>query len=249
MITRFLILGLTFLFYQMTAAQDNDFKTEHMKNERVKTAYKEKKGLVDTLFLGQRIKTPYLFIRAFKQEKVLEVWAVEKGSSRCSLVKTYEFCASSGQVGPKRKQGDFQIPEGVYYIDRFNAWSNYYLSLGINYPNKSDKLKSKASNLGGDIFIHGDCVTIGCIPITDDLIKEVYIMAVEAKNNGQEKIPVHIYPARLSMNNYRDLSKEFDYDKDRLDLWKNLKEIYEEFEMKRQMPNIGIADDGRYVIN
>jgi murein L,D-transpeptidase YafK len=96
-------------------------------------------------------------------------------------IKTYTVCATSGLIGPKRMQGDLQIPEGFYYIDRFNPYSNFYLSLGINYPNTSDRILGDKNNLGGDIFIHGDCVTIGCLPITDSEIKELYIFCVEAK--------------------------------------------------------------------
>lgn len=82
-----------------------------------------------------------------------------------------------------------QVPECFYNIEIFNPASSYYLSLGINYPNLSDKIKGEKSKLGGDIFIHGSTVTIGCILITDDKIKEVYIYSIYAKENGQNKIP------------------------------------------------------------
>src|SRR5690606_11025729 len=103
-----------------------------------------------------------------------------KNGEKFTLVKTYPVCSSSGLPGPKRKKGDRQTPEGFYHIDRFNPQSAFHLSLGINYPNSSDKILGH-SDPGGDIFIHGSCVTIGCVPLTDDLIKEVYVLAVEAK--------------------------------------------------------------------
>ncbi len=140
----------------------------------------------------------HLYIRAFKNEKILEVWIKEKNADQFTLLHTYEFCTSSGSLGPKRRQGDLQIPEGVYHINHFNPESNFYLSLGLNYPNASDKILSDKQHPGSAIYIHGNCVTIGCIPLTDDKIKEVYIMAVEARNGGQEKIPVHIFPTRLT---------------------------------------------------
>ena len=100
--------------------------------------------------------------------------------------------------GPKRREGDLQIPEGFYYIDRFNPKSNFYLSLGINYPNQSDRVLGKRGNLGGDIHSYTAAgVTIGCVPITDEYIKEVYWLAVQAKSNGHAKIPVHIFPTEL----------------------------------------------------
>lgn len=104
------------------------------------------------------------------------------------LIKDYQICSLSGELGPKRQQGDLQVPEGFYWIDRFNPASNFYLSLGINYPNQFDRILGKSGELGGDIFIHGGCVTIGCIPITDDKIKELYLIAVEAKSNGQDGV-------------------------------------------------------------
>ncbi len=69
-----------------------------------------------------------------------------------SLFKTYKVCALAGTLGPKRMEGDYQVPEGFYYINEFNPQSNYYLSLGINYPNESDKV-SKRFIRPGVVFI------------------------------------------------------------------------------------------------
>lgn len=82
------------------------------------------------------------------------------------------------------------------------------MSLGLNYPNLSDRKKSKATNLGGDIFIHGDCVTIGCLPMTNELIKEIYLYAIYAKNNGQEKIPVYIFPIQNDRFTHENLFRK-----------------------------------------
>ncbi len=109
-----------------------------------------------------------ILLRAYKQESELELWAKNKKDKQYTLLKTYKICASSGTLGPKRKQGDIQVPEGFYVIDRFNPVSNFYLSLGVSYPNASDKILGVKGALGGDIFIHGNCVTIGCLPISDD---------------------------------------------------------------------------------
>ena len=103
---------------------------------------------------------------------------------------------------PKSGKRNCQIPEDFYYINRFNSTSNLYLLLGINYPNLSDKSKSNATNLGGAIFIHGSCVTIGCLPMTDDKIKEIYLYAINAKNNGQDRIPVYIFPSRITKDKF-----------------------------------------------
>ena len=102
----------------------------------------------------------------------MEVWIKEASKDYYVLLNTYDFCTTSGTLGPKRKEGDLQIPEGIYTINHFNPQSNFYLSLGINYPNASDKILSDPVHPGGDIYLHGNCVTIGCIPLTDDKIKE-----------------------------------------------------------------------------
>ncbi len=176
------------------------FKENQLTYPRVRSAYEEKEDVVKSYFARKEIsyKNFQLFIRAFKKEKLLEVWVKEAEKEKYILLNTYDFCETSGTLGPKRKEGDLQIPEGVYTINHFNPQSNFYLSLGINYPNASDRILSDPRKPGGNIYLHGNCVTIGCIPLTDDKIKELYVLAVEARNNGQEKIPVHIFPAKLN---------------------------------------------------
>jgi len=141
------------------------------------------------------------------------------------------------------RKWDFQVPEGFYKIDRFNPKSNYYLSLGINYPNKSDKIRGDKIKPGSDIFIHGDCVTVGCIPITDDKIKELYVLAKQAKRNGQHTIPVHIYPAKLTLENLEILRLPY---KEQISFWKELKIIHDQFESTKQVPNFEINSKGAY---
>src|SRR5688572_4169327 len=179
--------------------QQSSFKETQLKNSRVKTAYEEKESIVKQYFSDKKISLEkfQLFLRAFKKEQKLEVWVKEKSKEEFVLLHIYDFCTTSGVLGPKRKEGDLQIPEGVYQINHFNPVSNFYLSLGLNYPNASDKILSHATKPGGSIYIHGNCVTIGCIPITDEKIKELYVLALEARNGGQEKIPVHVFPAKL----------------------------------------------------
>lgn len=138
-----------------------------------------------------------LLFRLIKTNQELEVWARNQGGGAFELLQTYPLAATSGQLGPKRRAGDRQVPEGFYEIDRFNPKSEYHLSLGINYPNAAD-LALGEPNPGGDIFIHGGEVTIGCLPITDAGIEEVYLLAVAARAAGQAVIPVHIFPFPLT---------------------------------------------------
>ncbi len=182
----------------------DSFKDDQLRYARVREAYKEKESNMKKLLNDNSINKNELriYLRAFKEEKKIELWAKNNSDSKYKLVKEYKICKTSGKLGPKRKQGDKQIPEGYYHINRFNPYSNFYLSLGINYPNKSDRILGDKNNLGGDIFIHGSCVTIGCLPITNDKIKELYIICVEAKNSGQKTIPVTIFPAELTESNF-----------------------------------------------
>ena len=119
-----------------------NFLAEQKKMARVKTAYKEKEAFIRKLLNEKKIAgSSYdIFIRVFKKEKVVEVWVKNKNVKIYSHLIDYEICSSSGELGPKRQMGDNQTPEGIYHIDRFNPTSNFYLSLGVNYPNKSDQI-------------------------------------------------------------------------------------------------------------
>lgn len=119
-----------------------------------------------------------LIIVALKEEQLLQVYVKEE--STIKFLKEYPFTDFSGTLGPKLRVRDGQIPEGIYGIEYLNPNSNYHLSLKINYPNKFDKSKSELDNhydMGGDIFIHGKDVTIGCIPIGDRAIEELFYLA------------------------------------------------------------------------
>lgn len=228
----------------------DSFKKDQLRYSRVREAYTEKETIMKKLLSDKGIDSNnfQLYIRAFKFEKKIQLWAKDQAHTRYKLIKEYKVCKRSGKLGPKRQQGDLQTPEGFYFIDRFNPYSNYHLSLGINYPNASDKILGVKGNLGSDIFIHGSCVTIGCLPITDDQIKELYIFCVEAKNNGQTKIPVHIFPARLGNKNTELLLNKYKEDTDKINLWKALKLAYDSFNASGTVPKVQFLSDGKHNI-
>jgi murein L,D-transpeptidase YafK len=238
----FFVLGL------IAATWQNDFLSEQKRYERVRTAITEKESSMISLLDDNsiKIKEMNLLIVAYKSEGIMELYAKNKAQSTYKKIQSYSICASSGNLGPKRKMGDGQVPEGFYHIDRFNPTSNYYLSLGINYPNASDRKLSNASNLGGDIFIHGSCVTIGCMPMTDDKIKEVYLYAVHAKNNGQKKIPVYIFPFKMTEMTYLLHKKTYSTNKTLLHFWSKLKEGYDAFEVNHQELKYTVDKAGDY---
>ncbi len=221
-----------------------------MKAPKVAVAYQEKWPEIKRKLTNMHIDTAAfrIFIRGFKSEKKLELWVSSKTSPVYQLYNVYPICASSGEPGPKRREGDGQVPEGFYSISVFNPYSNYYVSLGINYPNQSDRILGNKNALGGAIMIHGNCVTIGCIPLTDDKIKEVYVLAVEAKNSGQLEIPVHLFPEALS--NWHGVEKEmiqkYGEGDSRIMFWKNLSEGYDYFENSHKIPEVRVSVDGKY---
>lgn len=208
--------------------------------------YQYKKSLIKELQTTDiQPNTTRIFLRAFKQEQKLEAWVKSKNDQKFQLFKTYDFCKTSGTLGPKRREGDLQIPEGFYHINRFNPKSKFHLSLGINYPNASDLVLSDKEKPGSDIFLHGGCVTVGCIPITDEKIRELYLLASFAKDAGQTQIPVHIFPFKMSNKNLNTLGSQ----NSNIDFWKNLQPIYHYFERNKSLPaSIQIMANGFYSI-
>jgi murein L,D-transpeptidase YafK len=200
--------------------------------DRVAAARKSKAPAIDQLFKAAGVAYPpgEIYLRAFKVERQLELWAGARGKP-LSLVKTYAICAESGTLGPKREEGDGQIPEGFYEVSRFQPMSSFHLALGVDYPNAADRILGTHGKLGGDIMIHGNCVTVGCIPLQDDPIEEVYLIALDARSNGQKHIPVHIFPGRLDDKvGFPALMERVGADSPLLTFWRTLQPAYLTFE-------------------
>ena len=191
-----------------------------------------------------------IYIRSFKYDRQLEVWVKGDLKEPFKLFKTYKICMQSGTMGPKRMEGDYQIPEGFYQINEFNPNSNYHLSLGLNYPNASDKILSDPQRPGNSIYIHGNCVSTGCIAISDEPIEELYIIASNVKANGQEFIPVHVFPVRYNVKKSMEYLSSTIKDNAYLQQFnKNIKEVFDYFEVKKQLPIIMVNKKGEYVLN
>jgi hypothetical protein len=129
---------------------------------------------------------------ALKQEKKLELWARDSGKFR--FIRNYNIQAISGVAGPKLRQGDKQVPEGVYSIAGLNPNSHYHLSMKINYPNDFDLFHASQEGRtapGSDIFIHGKAVSIGCLAMGDDTIDELFVLTAQV---GAENVKVVIAP-------------------------------------------------------
>ncbi len=106
------------------------------------------------------------------------------------VLKEYKISLGFAPAGPKRFEGDGKTPEGTYYIDRQNPNSDFYLSLGISYPNAQDVsfARSYGRTPGGNIFIHGQPNqqarkrnkrkdwTAGCVAVSDREMMEIFTM-------------------------------------------------------------------------
>lgn len=224
------------------------YKAGQLKSTKVKDAYDTKWPQLQKDLKAISINPDEfdIYMRTFKYEKIVEVWLKNKGDAKYKLFRTYEICASSGDLGPKRKEGDNQVPEGFYKIDLFNPNSDYYLSMRINYPNSSDIILKEAPNPGSAIMVHGDCVTIGCLPMTNDKIKELYVLCLEARNRNNP-IYIDIYPIKFTDANIKIL--ESTYPKSKLSFWRTLKPMYDYFEENRWLPKINVDPKGIYFIS
>jgi len=244
----FVLLGISAAGLQLPAA-DAAFKRDQLTHRKVRAAYHDKAAAVRAAFAAAGVPFPNasLYFRAFKAEKSVELWAPPKKGAPYQLIKSWPICALSGTLGPKRVQGDRQVPEGFYTLDQFNPESNFLLSMRVSYPNKSDRILGDPADPGGLIYIHGNCVTIGCLPMTDDGIAEIYLAALEARTAGQREIPIHIFPAKLDAAGVAALQRNYAADSERLAFWDNLRPGYESFEKTHLPPHVTVAPDGRYL--
>jgi murein L,D-transpeptidase YafK len=217
----------------------------------VREAYADKEKSVITTLARHSISRDSLriYLRAFKTEKKIELWAKNSSDSVFLMIKEFPICEISGYIGPKRRYRDLQVPEGFYHISGLNPYSKYYLSMQINYPNASDSIMGVPGRLGNFIFIHGECLSSGCIAITNERIKELFVYCIEAYNSGQEEIGLTIFPAQLTDSNYSFLTTNFSKFKDDISLWADLKKSYDFFEKTKVPPIVKFLPDGTHEVN
>lgn len=227
------------------------FKNQQEQYPRVRDARERCEPLIQQLFDSLDVNYPpyRILVRGFKQEQTLELWAQNDSSSLFKYIKTYPFTGFSGVLGPKRKQGDMQIPEGFYRIINFNPWSEFHLSLRLNYPNRSDSILGERGNLGGRILIHGMSCTIGCIPIGNEAIEELYLIGVDTRSAGQRRIPVYLFPCVMDSSGMAGLAECAGADTTLMDFWNNLKEGYDVFEKNKRLIKFHVDRNGRYVFD
>ena len=189
---------------------------------------------------GMDAKSP-MFVRIFKEESELEVWKARE-DGRFYHFKTYPICNWSGDLGPKLEHGDKQAPEGFYTITKgqMNPNSHYYLAFNIGFPNAFDRANRRT---GDALMIHGNCKSAGCYAMTDGLMEEIYALARESFDGGQDSFQVHAFPFRMTDANLKRHTTDHNYG-----FWKTLKEGYDHFEKTRQPPEVAVCER-RYLVN
>ena len=183
----------------------------------------------------QMDKDSPILARIFKEEAEMEIWKKTRGGE-FALLKTYPICRWSGDLGPKKKQGDRQAPEGFYTITpgQMNPASNYYLAFNTGFPNAYDRAWNYT---GSDLMVHGDCSSRGCYAMTDEQIQEIYALARESFFGGQKSFQLEAFPFRmtaLNMAKHRN-NPNFAF-------WKMLKDGYDDFEATHQEPKVAVCD-------
>lgn len=187
-----------------------------------------------------RPESPVL-VRIFKQESELEVWKVD-ASGQYALFKTYPMCRWSGKLGPKKKSGDRQAPEGFYHVSAgmLNPNSQYYVSFNLGYPNR---LESALGYTGEALMVHGACSSSGCYAMTDQGVGEIYAIVQRALEGGQQRFQVQAYPFRMTTQNMAKHRGD-----PNMPFWRTLKEGYDAFAFTRKQPKVSVCG-GRYVFN
>ena len=228
---------ILFVVNHRTSAQGLDISDEDYENGAKRFAAVKKKVTPELkrLFEEKELKwgAP-IFIRAFKEERQLEIW-VRKGDSFV-LFDSYFIAGTSGGPGPKLRQGDGQIPEGFYFVTprQMNSQSNFHLSFNIGYPNKFDRAHART---GDFIMVHGSDVSIGCMAMTNTKIEQIYTLADAALKGGQKFFRIHVFPFKMTDKAMIQHSghRWFTF-------WQNLKTGYEIFEDTKLPPNVTVKD-------
>lgn len=180
-----------------------------------------------------------VFIRAFKEERQLELFVLNRSTGKFDHFRTYPIAAAPGRPGPKLTEGDGQVPEGFYSVpsSAMKPDSRFHLAFNIGFPNAFDRAHGRTGSL---IMIHGDRVSVGCLAMTDEKIEEIYTLCAAAHAGGQPFFRVHVFPFRMTEKRMTQAAgTEWE------DFWKNLKEGYDWFEKHRVPPDASVRR-GRY---
>jgi len=175
-----------------------------------------------------------VFLRIFKGDLEAELWM--KRGERYELFASYPICAWSGQLGPKVREGDLQAPEGFYSIgkDQLNPNSHYHRAFNLGYPNALDRAHNRT---GANLMVHGGCASVGCIAMTDAAIDELWLLVTAALDSGQERVPAHVFPFRMTDERMAAFAWH-----PWADFWRDMKPAHDLFEKSHIPPRISVCN-------
>lgn len=180
----------------------------------------------------------------FYSGATLEVWVESAPGAKYVLFNAYPVCVYSGKLGPKKREGDGQSPEGFYEMTAslFNPNSAYRLSVNVGYPNRRDRA---LRHTGGLVMVHGECASVGCLAM-NDLIDPVYTLLERAILGGQQKIPFHAFPFAMTEENIARASMYFPQHEQ---FWRQIAVGWRAFEKTNVPPDVTVKPTtGDYVV-
>jgi murein L,D-transpeptidase YafK len=225
-------LGLTGLRMALSHQSERELLASDLAQATDLTSERDRRLAEKGLAAGSPI-----LIRIFKAEFELELW-IRKGE-RFELFATYPICYWSGTLGPKLHEGDKQAPEGFYAVglNQIHRRGRWPRSFNIGYPNALDRAHARTGSL---ILVHGGCTSTGCFAMTNPVMAEIYAFAEQALQQGQDRIPIHVFPFRMTEANLAARSVAHPVWRA---FWLNLKLGYDLFERTRVPPKVGICNN------
>lgn len=198
-------------------------------------------SLVAKMHLLDMTETSPIFVRLYKESSEMEIWK-QRDNGDYALLKTYQICKWSGSLGPKKKEGDRQAPEGIYIVGpgQMNPASHYYLSFNIGYPNTFDRSLGRT---GSNLMVHGACSSAGCYSMTDADAGEIFALARDSFRGGQTSFQIQALPFRMTAEN---LAKH--KDDENMPFWRMLKVGSDNFDLTLRPPKVDICDH-QYIFN
>ena len=190
---------------------------------------------------GMDRRAPVL-MRIYKAEARLEGWKQLRATGQYALLRSFEICRWSGDLGPKVREGDRQAPEGFYTITPalMNPNSSFHLAFNTGFPNAFDRAHNRT---GSHLMVHGDCSSRGCFAMTDQQVEEIFALARDAFEGGQRGFQLQIFPFEMTARNMH----RFRYNQN-IAFWRNLKEGADHFEVTRREPRVAVCNR-QYVFN
>lgn len=238
-----------------------DLSTGHNINKILFNHYLNSNNQNQLPYLVQNKNLDYRYIDilfiAYKSELTFQVWAKKKHqNSAYTFIESFTITNSTVAIpGPKSKLGDSLTPEGIYSVDFYSSfrWSDFYLAFRISYPNKLDHLRRSYWNSGGkpggDINIHGCCVSIGCLPLGNPVIEEVFLLTRTNQNMGSN-VKIIIFPFHFDDTSVK--IKHYDIYRNNtklLEFWNSLEECHRFFKTYNKIPEFDLNQDtGNYIL-